>query len=220
MILVEPLWSGPLQVWLGALQLLVVLGAARMAPWRSLLGVPVHQHLLFGALLSLILLWQINGHIVPEVRLHLLGMTTVTLLLGAPLAVLVGSVAATVVGLLAGAPWQLIGMNALFNATVPVMVTALVLRLVLRYGPRNLFAYMLGVGFAGGALAMFAVLLMMIGLFADNGQARAVQAWASPVMLLAMFPEAFLNGALVSSLAVYKPHWLRSFDEQYYIDGA
>jgi uncharacterized membrane protein len=219
MIIAPDLLSPAAVWWLGLLQLAIVAVSVWRAPWREVLSVPRRQHLLFGALIVLTLLWQVSGRIAPQVHLHLLGITSVTLMLGVPLTILVGTAACLVDALIVHRDWMLIGANALFNATVPALVSAAVLHAILRYGPRNLFAYMLGAGFGGGALSMLAVMLVMLVIFALTGQTRAFADWASPLLLLAMFPEGFVNGAVVSSLAVYKPHWLRSYDDHYFLDG-
>ena len=36
---------------------------------------------------------------------------------------------------------------------------------------------------------------------------------------IAMFPEAFVNGALMTMLVVFKPHWVGSFRDQQYLKG-
>ncbi|MDD3764053.1 MAG: energy-coupling factor ABC transporter permease [Nevskiales bacterium] len=210
----------PTLFWLMSLAQGVMLAACvATAPWRSVWRVPERWHLLFGAAVGLLLLWQVSGRITPHVHLHLLGMTTVTLMLGPQLAILAGSFAALGAALTGQAALPLVLVNGLLNATLPALVTAALLKAALHYGPRNLFIYMLGVGFGGGALSMLAVLSSMLLLFALAGEARGLREWASPLLLLAMFPEGFVNGAVVSALAVYKPHWLQTYDDHYFLDG-
>jgi uncharacterized membrane protein len=36
-------------------------------------------------------------------------------------------------------------------------------------------------------------------------------------ILLLTFAEAWLNGAMITLMAVYLPHWLGSFDDQRYL---
>jgi len=212
--LLSPLLLGLLSL----LQLGVLAFALRRAPWAALHAVPQRLHLLFGALLALLFVWSITGQVGPHVSLHVLGMTTVTLLLGPSLAVVVGTAGVGLLALLGGIEPRTILANAVLTVSLPVAVTALLLQLALRHAPRNPFVYMLGVGFAGGALSMLAVLLVMLGLFALAGSGGTPREWAPPVLLLTMFPEGFINGALVSSLAVYKPHWLLTFDERHFLD--
>lgn len=207
----------PLLALLSLVQLAVLAAALRYTPWRALRAAPQRIHLVFGALLALLLLWSIGGRIGTHVSLHLLGMTTVTLLLGPALAILTGTAALGVQALLGQLQPPTLLANAALGVALPALVTAGLLRWALRHAPRNLFVYMLGIGFAGGGLSMLAVLLTMLGLFALAGDARALNEWASPLIVLAMFPEGFINGAVVSGLAVYKPDWLQTFDDRHFL---
>lgn len=36
---------------------------------------------------------------------------------------------------------------------------------------------------------------------------------------IAMFPEAFVNGVVMTMLVVFKPHWVGSFRDQQYLLG-
>lgn len=198
---------------------LLCLWAIIRAPWVALWRVPGRWHLLFGAIVVLSLLWQLEGRIGPGLQLHPLGMTTVTLTLGPALAIIAGTLACGVLLFQGHFPPALFGAHALLNVTVPVLVTASVLRLALRHAPPNLFVYLLGVGFVGGGLGMLMVLLCVLALAATAGQMQIVDIWLSPILLLAMFPEGFLNGALVSALAVYRPEWLKTFDDRRFLDG-
>jgi len=36
---------------------------------------------------------------------------------------------------------------------------------------------------------------------------------------LLIFPEAFLNGALMAALVIYRPQWVPGFDESEYMRG-
>lgn len=207
----------PLLILLSLAQLVVLGLALRHTPWRALRAAPQRLHLVFGALLALLVLWSIGGRIGVHATLHLLGMTTVTLLLGPALAVLVGSAALGVQAALGHVEPLSMLANGAVAVSVPVLVTAGLLRWAMRRAPRNLFVYMLGIGFAGGGLSMLAVLSIMLGLFALAGDARALNEWASPLIVLAMFPEGFINGAVVSGLAVYKPDWLQTLDERHFL---
>lgn len=218
MLIAESLW--PPQVLLAAslLQAGILLGAIWRAPWRLLAAVPLRSHLLFGAVVALMLLWQARGPVAPQVHLHILGMTTVTLLLGLPLALIVGTLAAVGQSILGGLAPPSVLVHALINATVPALVTSAALHLLVRHGPRNLFVYMLGVGFFGGGLAMLSSVLCSMLLLMFAGRADVMQEWMSALLLLAVFPEGFLNGTVVTALAVYRPDWLKTFDDRHFLD--
>ena len=44
----------------------------------------------------------------------------------------------------------------------------------------------------------------------------ALEAW--PLITLIAFPEGFINGMLVTTLTVFYPQTMRTFDESYYLD--
>lgn len=211
------LLPSPLLALLSLVQLAVLGFALRYTPWRLLRSAPRRIHLVFGALLALVALWSIGGRIGTHATLHLLGMTTVTLLLGPALAILVGTAALGALALAGSLQGSTVLANGALSVSLPVVVTAGLLQWALRHAPRHLFVYMLGIGFAGGAVSMLAVLSVMLGLFALAGDVRALDEWASPLIALAMFPEGFVNGAVVSGLAVYKPDWLRTFDDRHFL---
>lgn len=217
-MIVDPdLLHAPLAPVFVVAQTLVLGMALATAPWVALRASPRRLHLVFGAVLGLLALWSIGGRIGEHASLHLLGMTTVTLLLGPGLAVIVGTAALAVMAALGAMSWSAVPANGLVTVSAPAGITWLLLAGALRHAPRNLFVFMLGIGFAGGALSMLAVMLVLLGLFAIAGDAGALHEWASPLILLAMFPEGFVNGAIVSGLAVYKPHWLRMYDDRHFL---
>lgn len=198
---------------------LLLLVAIGKAPWGQVFRVSTYSHLLFGSTVFLLFLGHTNGHIAPDVQLHLLGITTVTLLLGLPLAIIAGTLASAALVVLGELPLSQVFVHAVGNSSLPAVVTATILLLVMRHAPRNLFFYMLGIGFFGGGLSMLTAVLTSIALLSISGRPEILSEWLSPIMLLAMFPEGFLNGAIVTSLAVYKPHWLRTFDDKHFLDG-
>jgi len=212
-----PLW---LNVVLGTVMLITVAGATTLAPWSALRAAPVRQHVLLGGLLALFLLWMLTLQVIEAVWIHLLGITSLTLIVGWRLAV----VGATLV--LSGYLWlqgQAPGaapLAWLFSVLVPATTTRLLVSLLRRYGFRNLFVYMLGAGFGGGLLSVLVLALLALPAFWLIGQPewvdRALENWIF-VMLL-MFPEGFINGMLVTAFTVFYPDVVKTFDEAWYLD--
>lgn len=190
-----------------SLQLMLVLVALLRAPWRQLLAVPTRLHLLFGVIAGLVLLQVTQLPLNGTPALHLLGLTTATLVLGPALALLCGTAAVALWTLTHGTDGSQALVAALLSASVPVMASTLLLQLALRYGPRNPYFYFLGVAFAGGALSMLMHLLLRDGRYALAHPA---------VLALLAYAEGFLNGALVTVLSVTAPQWLKTYDEQLY----
>lgn len=217
MILEPALLSPPILWGLSLLQLALLLVAGLKIPWRQLDAVPARLHLLGLSFLFLFGLWGIRTHVHPLFGLHPLGTTTVTLLLGAPLALWIGTVAQLADLILRGGDPTLMLADSLFNVSIPVTVTLAVLRAAVGLGPRNLYVYLLGVGFLGAGLSMLAVCLGLLLLMANGGQMGTLAGWSPALLPLMMFPEGFVNGALVTMLAVYAPHWMRTFDDRHFL---
>ena len=71
--------------WLWAarvLALAIAVWAARQSGWRQFLTQPGETHRFAASAVALILLWSLRAHVSDGPGLHILGVTTVTLLLG------------------------------------------------------------------------------------------------------------------------------------------
>lgn len=202
------------------LALLALAVALRAAPWRALHAVPVRQHLLFLCVLALVVLHLMAFRPVPGISLHLLGMTAITALLGTSLATLAGLLAITVLALAGQQSWSGVPLSWLLGVVVPALATGGLLALLARSRVRNLFVFLLGIGFGGGMVAVLATALagMLVLLLAGQG-VLASAGWSHIAMLpLFLFPEGFVNGAALSTLTVYFPHLVRGFDEERFLE--
>lgn len=205
----------------GGLYLALLLYAAWRAPWLELFSDSRRQHLLFGTMLALFLLWLVRRDFPSGLSFHFIGMTAVTLLLDWPLAMLAGLAAQ--IGLLALGRQDLaaIGVNGLLLIVIPVLITEGCALLVERAQPRNLFVYIFCSGFFPAALTALACLLGGLGLLWMDGR-YVMPPWLADFigyLWLIMFPEAFINGAVVSGLVVYYPEWLETFNRSRYLQA-
>ncbi len=194
--------------------------ALARAPWRALRSDPQRVHLVAGGALGCLLLWLLNINIVDGIVLHLLGMTTLTLAIGWSLAVIAGSLALLVVRQLLGLEIAGYPVAWVLTVLVPATVTILLAKMLYRPGLRNPFFYMLGAGFLGGGLVVLADAtvagVLLWGGTESPWSADSAQLW--PLLLLMMFSEGFINGLCTSAMAVFFPHWLKTFDEGFYLD--
>lgn len=213
MTLPPGLLSGHWILLLGLAQALYLIAAAWLAPWRQLRAVPQRLHLVLGSTAFLVVLWMASAKLDHGLRMHLLGVTVVTLTVGGAFAVMAGTLAQLLLVALGHSAVPLVLANALINVGVPVAITTLTLWIARRYGPDNPFIFMLGVGFLGGALSMLALCLTTLGVFIASGDAMVLQQWEPGLLPLVMLPEGFVNGALLSGLVVYAPDWLRTYIE-------
>ncbi|MDX1571695.1 MAG: hypothetical protein R3200_14540 [Xanthomonadales bacterium] len=200
----------PLTLWLAAIVVLplLVLGAAR-APWRLVLARSERQHLMLGALVVLPALWTMAVPLDSGIRLHLLYMTTVTLIFGWSLAVVIGSLAQLGLVLINQAELLSLPVNVLIDVVIPVTVTHSILALCERFRYRNLFVYLFGPAFAGAVLAALASVAVGWLLIRSSATPELNPA----ILPLLVFPEGFLNGTLITAFAVFRPNLLRTYDE-------
>jgi uncharacterized membrane protein len=192
-----------------ALYLLVLVIAVLTAPWRQLLARRERQNALGLAIITLPMLWSMSPGLPGGVGFQLLGMTTVTLIFGWQLAVVIGTITGLI--LLVVGTWQqtALPVNLALVVLVPVAVTMAVLAAANLLRRTNLFVYMLGVGFLGSMLALLASL--WVGVLLLNPDLD------HPLVLLLTFPEGFLNGALISALTVFYPEIVRTYDDVRYL---
>ncbi len=85
--------------------------------------------------------------------------------------------------------------------------------------PTNLFVYLLGCGFFGAVVA---------GLASRGANAATLVlsgAWPSErvgeelgvIVALLTLPEGVINGMILSVLTVYRPAWVKEFDDRRYL---
>ncbi|HEY6611332.1 MAG TPA: energy-coupling factor ABC transporter permease, partial [Pseudomonas sp.] len=152
---------------------------------------------------------------------HFIGMTAVTLLLDWPLAVLSAFAAQLALAALGRQDWLALGVNAVLLILIPVLVTEACARWVERLQPRNLFVYIFFSGFFPAALVALLVLLAGLGVLLVDGIYQ-MPPWLGDFagfMWLIMFPEAFINGTVVTALVVYYPEWLETFNRTRYLQA-
>lgn len=204
-----------------AVYLPLVAWAVWRAPWLELISDFRRQHLVFGTMLALFLLWLVRRDFASGVSFHFIGMTAVTLLLDWPLAILVGLVAQIGLCVIDRQDWAAIGVNGVLLVLIPVLITELAAVLVERRQPRNLFVYIFCSGFFPAALAALCSLLLGLGLLWMDGL-FPMPPWIEDFigyLWLIMFPEAFINGTIVTGLVVFYPDWLETFNRTRYLQA-
>ena len=212
----------PGSLWLGWLLYgLALLWALWRAPWVELCSDQRRQHLLFGTILGLFLLWLVRRDFASGLSFHFIGMTAVTLLLDWPLAVLGGLAAQLALVLMGRQDLQALGVNGVLLVLIPVLITEVCAQQVERRQPRNLFVYIFCSGFFPAGLAALATLLCGLGLLWFDGLYE-MPPWLDDFigyLWLVMFPEAFINGMMVTGLVVFYPDWLETFNRTRYLSA-
>ncbi|MFJ4197294.1 energy-coupling factor ABC transporter permease [Pseudomonas sp. NPDC089534] len=199
----------------------VLLWAVWSASWVELFSDSRRQHLLFGTVFALFLLWLVRRDFDTGVSYHFIGMTAVTLLLDWPLAVVGGVVAQAGLVLLGRQDMAAVGVNGTLLILLPVLVTEGVASLVERAQPRNPFVYIFCSGFFAAALAALLCLTASLALLWYDGL-FALPEWLEDFigyLWLLIFPEAFINGMVISALVVFCPEWLETFNRTRYLSA-
>lgn len=172
-------------------------------------------NVLAGLSVALLLLWQLKAAIHPLLALHFLGLTLLTLVAGARLALLAGMLVATADSGWHG-QWPLLPLNLLCLVCVPVLASRVALFVVKALLPAHLFLYIFIAGFGGAAAAIclgYGSRALLLVLYEQVSSHQALEQNIQLLPLLA-FPEALLNGMAVTLMAVYRPQWLATFNER------
>jgi len=203
---------------------LIVLATAALAaamartPWRRFRD-SGFQHVFLGACVAAMFLWRMRTGIVPVVPVHFLCLTTLTLMFGVPLAIVAAAILTAAMGVIGLEAWSSLPGNFLALGVMPILVTWLALNASQRYLPPNPFVYIFVCAFFGAAAAMlFAVAancVLLLG-FEQFSLSQLKEGYLA-ILPLMMFPEAFINGLIVTGLVVFKPAWIASFDDDLYL---
>lgn len=214
------LFSAKLLSWLAALCVGVILAAIRYAPWRRLAQTG-QLHVFLGAVVALIVLWHMRGQLQPGLSFHIMGVTVITLMFGWSMAIVVASLALIAVCINTGYGWQGYLVSFLTVVLVPITLSQISLVLMRTYLPKQFFVYVLGngfmtawlVGYISGYLAMW--LLIQSGAYSM----AELNVTVMPFFPLMFFPEALINGWIITMLVLFCPNWVQSFSDEQYIHG-
>jgi len=205
--------------WL--LYLPILVWAVWRASWIELFTDSRRQHVLFATVFALFLLWLVRRDFDTGVAYHFIGMTAVTLLLDWPLAMVGGFAAQLGLLVLGRQDLAALGVNGLLFIALPVVITEACAILVERAQPKSPFVYIFCSGFLAAALASLLCLLLALAVLWYDG------IFEMPIFLedfigylwLIIFPEAFINGMIISALVVFSPQWLETFNRTRYLSA-
>jgi len=197
---------------------LVWLWCVRTAPWKRLAD-SGQWNVWLGAIVVLVLFWSMKAGVKPGLNLHLLGATTFTLMFGRQLAIVGLSIVMAAVTLNGAAGWEAYALNVLITAVFPCLAADVLLKIVERYLPLNFFCYVFCAAFFGAAIAVAStgLLATLVLWLAGIYPAELLFNDYFPYFALIGFAEAWLNGAAITLMVVYYPHWVGSFDDRRYL---
>ncbi|UOO81010.1 energy-coupling factor ABC transporter permease [Uruburuella testudinis] len=214
-------WFDPFTLHVANGILLLLLAAAAKPACLAVAGRPAAAA---GAVLILAVLWGLHvelgsGHLA-GITYHLLGISLITLMVGAPAALWLGTLMLLpYTWLLHGAGnLHVVGLNALL-LLLPAISVNLWLRRCCTKLPPNLFIYIFVNGFISAALGLLFTGALLVAALQAAAVYSAETLWrgAFPVFFLLAWGEAFLTGIFTAVFVALAPQWLITFDDGHYL---
>jgi uncharacterized membrane protein len=208
------LWSA------GILYSLLLVSALLTAPWSKLSDNEA-SHVYFGAVAVVCILWTLRAGIAPGHNYHLLGVSSLCLMFDWQFALLAISLVLLVTTWQGPAGWEAFATNALVMGALPVLSTRVLLYASQRRLTHNFFIYIFVNAFFAGALGILLCGLAAAAVLAV-AEGDVVHRTREDYLLfipLLMFGEAFLNGMAMTLLVAYRPRWVSTFHDHWYLDG-
>lgn len=208
------LWTG------GFLYALLMLAALLSAPWSKIRDNEA-QHIFLGMTVALSLVWFMRGGIQDGLGFHLLGMTLLCLMFEWQFALLAASLVVAISTAQGPAGWEAYGLNLLLMGALPILSTRLFLYLCQRRLPHNYYIYVFVNAFLAGGVSILltglasAWLQHSAGVHADGSIMRNFVT----ILPLLMFGEAFINGGAMTLVVAYRPRWVATFHDRWYVHG-
>ena len=211
----------PGYLWAGAFLYALLMSVALLgAPWSKIRDNEA-QHIFFGLIVALSLVWVLRGGIQDGLGFHLLGMTLLCLMFEWQFALLAASLVIAISTAQGPAGWEAYGVNVLLMGALPILFSRGFLYLCQRRLPHNYFIYVFVNAFLAGGVS-----ILLTGLASAWLQASAgVQPDGSimrnfvTILPLLMFGEAFINGGALTLAVAYRPQWVATFHDRWYVHG-
>ncbi len=172
----------------------------------------------FGAVVAVLVLWLLRTEIQPGIVWHLSGMVFLTLAWGWSLALLGGAVGQAALAVAGLHDWPSVLPTLWVLVVLPASLTQLVLGLVRAWLPKHFFIYVfINAFFCGALMAVVMVTSSVLLLLAAGHDWASLRDGVVTLVPLMLFPEAFLNGAVITVLAGLRPEWVWSFHDEEYL---
>lgn len=201
--------------------LLTLFWAIRQVHWTNFFANKRLQHIFFAAALFIAILATMRAGVLPALTIHMLAATSVTMMMGWPLALLCMSLAQIIVTVAGLETLDNLAMNAVLTAVVPVFISYLFYSQIVKRLPHNPFVFIMVGGFFNGAVTIaLTACSMSFALWASESYSFEV-IWLNYLsyLPLMMFPEGFLNGMFIAAMVAFQPQWLSCFDEDSYFNS-
>jgi uncharacterized membrane protein len=203
----------------GLIYLFVLYAAVRYAPWKKLM-VRENSNTFFATLVGMLFLWMLGTEIEAGAVFHLSAMTSLTLMVGWQFAVIGGSLVLAGLILAQQGEWLTFLPSSMVSILVPVVMTWFLLALVRSLLPKHFFIYIFFNAFFTGAISMMSAAVCTVSMLLLSGEPFE-SLWNGFVIWipLMLFPEAVLNGWIMTVLVGLKPEWVSTFSDHEYLHG-
>ena len=208
-------------LWMAAILYIPLLLLALLgAPWSKIADNEA-SHVYFGAIVILTVLWVLRGGIQPGLDYHLLGVTSLVLMFEWQFALMAVSLVLAVTTWTGPAGWQTFAVNALVMGAIPALLSRIFLYACQRWLPHNFFIYVFINAFLAGALSILLAGLASALLQQSAGvhPPDSIDNNFLLILPMLMFGEGFLNGAAMSLVVAYRPQWVATFHDRWYLQG-
>ncbi len=179
------------------------------------------QHRVFGTSTALFVLWLFKVSIHEGLVMHFLGITAFTLILGFRWAIISGIAVLLLSTVFGYDSFAKFGVNALLGVVVPVALSYVFYMFSFHKLPKHIFIYLFICAFFPGALSIGLKMALMSGYYLAEGSYtwNTIMYNYAQMTILLMFQEAFFNGMMMTCLIVYKPDWVYTYSDKFYLDG-
>ncbi|CAG4907719.1 energy-coupling factor ABC transporter permease [Paraburkholderia gardini] len=211
----------PLPFWVAVGGWIATAGLLALALWKNpfkRLQDATLQHVWLALIVAVSVLWASNAWLDDGTVMHLLGATLVVTLFDWALALIAMAAITGIAAVIFDAPWQGIALTFLIFGALPVAISAILQRAIVKWLPRNLFVFILGQGFVSPAIAVTVAAIAAVAshvVLADRSMTVVPVGYMFSVLLLAS-GEAWFTGMSTALIAVYRPAWVTTYDVRRY----
>lgn len=208
--------GGELVAWLLSLAVLAV--SWPFLPWPKIRDREAFA--VYGIVVAVLVVMRFaTVALMPGLALHFLGAALAVLMFGWSFGIVALALATGITALFGGDVWLGAPHEFLAGAVLPAASVWALFTASRRWWGRNPFVYFLAVAFGGGALSIVVAqggkaLAMWLGASASPDVIAMNYLATMPAM---MFSEGFLTGGVLTILAMYRPAWVATFDDAFYL---
>jgi uncharacterized membrane protein len=185
-----------------------------LKPWRMLVGTELLTPLL-ATLVLLPWLWALPSlHHMP-LQLHWSGAPLVTLMLGWPLAVLALVAVGITTTLISTTSVEAAAALIVWQGLLPATFVLLLGAALRRWVSHHPFVYVLGRGFLGSVLCIFAASLL--AQWTGHELPNVSSGLSVIAFWLMAWGDAFVTGMMCAIFVAFKPHWLATWSDNLYL---